>query len=330
MPMDRIEGERHRPRIGGGLYVAAFLTTWSVSGVAHAAAVCVELDTQRDNLAEDERAATRTLLVQTLEEKGQSVVAQRCQKTYRVYHIRLGSSVTVVLSDGSVNRSLKVSKIEDVPRAYSQLVESLLTGKPLGVEAGTVDRSNVTSLQVAPNRVEADSLGYLRLGYGGVAARGLKTGPAFGFGYRYELDRIGIDASFFNFTLIKRASSYEDRSGTWIKLGALYYFDPFANSSLYAGGGVGFGAGNAWVDGTNYSNSGIDFGLSAGFELLRASTIRIFFQFDADLPSYSLDGNIYDASALSSRKDSFYAPSFSLSVGLGFGKANTIRVQKLD
>jgi hypothetical protein len=70
--------------------------------------------------------------------------------------------------------------------------------------------------------------------------------------------------------------------------------------------------------------------LSGGFEFLRASTIRIFLQFDVDLPSYSLGGDIYDASRLTSHKDSFYAPSFSLSVGLGFGKANTIRVQKLD
>jgi hypothetical protein len=315
---------------GKGLYIAAFLSTWCASSGARAVTLCLELDTQRDNLAEDERAATRTLLVQTLEDKGQSVVTQGCQRTYSVYHIRLGSSVTVVLSDGSTSRSLKVSKIEDVPRAYSQLVESLLTGKPLGIEAGAIDRNNVTSAQVAPNRVEADSLGYLRLGYGGVAARGLKMGPAFGFGYRYELDRIGIDASFFNFTLIKRGSSYDDRSGTWIRLGAVYYFDAFANSSLYAGGGVGLGAGNAWVDGTNYENSGIDFGLSGGLEFLRASTIRIFLQFDADLPSYSLGGDVYDASRLTSHKDSFYAPSFSLSVGLGFGKANTIRVQKLD
>jgi hypothetical protein len=229
-----IEGERLRRRMGKGVYIAVFLSTWCASPGAYAetlrntrrgAQVCLELDTQRDNLAQDERAATRTLLVQTLEDKGQSVVTQGCQRTYRVYHIRLGSSVTVVLSDGSTSRSLKVGKIEDVPRAYSQLVESLLTGKPLGIEAGTADRNNVTSAQVAPNRVEADSLGYLRLGYGGVAARGLKMGPAFGFGYRYELDRIGIDASFFNFTLIKTASSYDDRSGTWVRLGAVYYFE---------------------------------------------------------------------------------------------------------
>jgi len=38
----------------------------------------------------------------------------------------------------------------------------------------TVDRTNVTSAQQAPNRVEADSLWYARLGYGGVA------GPSFG------------------------------------------------------------------------------------------------------------------------------------------------------
>ena len=311
-----------------GLTIASFLLFSTLAGAARAADVCVELDAARDNLNESERGATKSLLMQTLEEKGQHVVESGCQVTYRVHHVRLGESVTVALTNGSDSRSLKVSKIDDVSKAYSQLVESLMTGKPLGVEAGTIDRTNVTNAQVSPNRVEADSLWYMRLGYGGIAASGLTTGPAIGGGYRYELDRIGLDLSFFNFVLTDDDSSYE-ATGSWIRLGAVYYFDPFANNSLYAGAGIGWGVGAVLVDDAAYSNSGIDIGLSGGMEFLRASSIRLFIQFDATLPTYTLEGIRFDAAGLSST-DSIYAPSFSLSLGLGFGKSNTIKVQSID
>jgi len=298
--------------------------------VARAADVCVELDAARDNLNESERGATKSLLMQTLEEKGQHVVESGCQVTYRVHHIRLGDSVTVSLANGSGSRSLKVGKIDDVSKAYSQLVESLLSGKPLGVESGSIDRTNVTNAQVSPNRVEADSLWYARLGYGGIAADGLETGPAIGFGYRYELDLIGLDLSFFNFVLTKSESSYDAFTGSWIRLGAVYYFDPFANNSLYVGGGVGWGAGAVFADNTDYSGSGIDVGLSGGMEFLRASSIRLFVQFDATVPTYTLEGTRFDPTGLISTNESIYAPSFSLSLGLGFGKSNTLKVQVLD
>jgi hypothetical protein len=312
------------------LSIAVFLLVSTLAGLVNAATVCAELDTARDNLNETERAATRILLIQVLEEKEQHVVDSGCSVTYRAHHIRLGNSVTVVLSNGSQSRSLKVNKIEEVSKAYSQLAESLISGKPLGVELGTVDRTNVTNDQVSPNRVEADSLWYLRLGYGGIAADGLKTGPAFGFGYRYELDRIAIDASFLNFVLTNDDSTYDAATGSWIRLGANYYFDPYANNSLYAGAGIGWGGGSVTADGLHYSNSGIDVGLSGGFEFLRASSIRLFVQFDATLPTYALKGTRYEADGVTSHRESLYAPSFALSLGLGFGKSNTLKVQHLD
>lgn len=312
------------------LSIATFLWLSTLAGAAGAATVCVEVDKTRDNLNDSERAATRQLLIQALEEKEQRVVESGCQVTYRVHHIRLGNSVTVVLGNGADSRSLKVSKIEDVSKAYSQLAEALITGKPLGVESGTIDRTNVTNDQVSPNRVEADSLWYLRLGYGGLAADGLKAGPAFGFGYRYELDRIAIDASFLNFVLTKDGSSYDAATGSWIRLGAAYYFSPYENHSLYAGAGVGWGGGSVSSDSTHYSNSGIDVGLSAGVEFLRASSIRLFVQLDATLPTYALKGTRYDADGVTSHSDSIYAPSAALSLGLGFGKSNTIKVRHVD
>ena len=141
--------------------------------------------------------------------------------------------------------------------------------------------------------------------------------------------RQALDASFLNLVITKKDSSYNAASGTWIRLGANYYFDPFASSSLYAGAGIGWGGGSADVDGVNYSNSGIDFGLSAGYEMLRASTIRLFVQADANLPTYAIKGTRFDATGTTSTSDSIYAPSFTLSLGLGFGKSKTIAVKQL-
>jgi hypothetical protein len=190
---------------------------------------------------------------------------------------------------------------------------------------GTVDRTNVTSNQQAPNRVEADSLWYARLGYAGIANPGTNTGPAIGFGYRYELDSLAIDLSFVNLMFSSSNDSSASGSsgsagitGSWIKLMALYYNNPTANGSSYLGGGVSWGGTL-----TTYSGSGLQAELSAGYEFLRASSIRMFAQFDATLPLYRVSSSElstypYTATGVTQYA---YSPSFGLSVGLGWGRS---------
>src|SRR5437667_9101822 len=103
------------------------------------------------------------------------------------------------------------------------MVHSLLTGLPMNTANSTVDRTNVTAAQQAPNRVEADSLWYARLGYGTIAGPHTSGGPSFGFGYRYELDSIGIDFSFLNFTVPQTdtSDSSSNFSGSLLRLQAL-------------------------------------------------------------------------------------------------------------
>src|SRR4051812_30857988 len=158
---------------------------------AASADVCVEVDTQRDNLSEADRSATRTMLEQALINNGQKVVTPGagCSATWRVYHVKLGNTVSITMNSPTDSRTMKVRQVEDIPDAHSQMVKSLLSGTPLGVESGSVDRTNVTNTQTSNNRVAADSLFYLRLGYGGVVGSGLTAGPAFGLGWRKELDR---------------------------------------------------------------------------------------------------------------------------------------------
>jgi len=301
-----------------------------------AAAVCVQLDQQHDTLSEPDRNAAVTMLAQTLRQEGLEVADQNCMGVYVVYHVKFGNNVNVFMQGPQGYRQASARTLEEVPALYSQMVRSLISNQPMSTVNGTVDRTNVTSNQQAPNRVEADSLYYVRLGYAGIANPGTNTGPAIGFGYRYELDSLAIDISFFNLMF----SSSNDNSstgssgsagitGSWAKLMALYYNNPTANGSSYFGGGVSWGGTAVSKEDTTagtfttYSGSGLQVELSAGYEFLRASSIRMFAQFDATLPLYRVSStdivtNGYTTAGVTQYA---YSPSFGLSVGLGWGRS---------
>ncbi len=305
------------------------LTAFSLVAVSLAFAApasantCVQLDPARDTLAEGDRTGAVVMLEQTLARMGRQVGRDNCQETFHVYHVRLGASVNVYLQGPQGVREGQASRIEELPQVYDQMVRSLLTGVAMNTATNTVNRENVTHNQQAPRRVEADSLWYARLGYGAVAGAGGAGGPAFGFGYRFELDSLGIDASFLNLVWDSPETNSTTGNtsggginGSWVKLMALYYFDPIANGSLYAGGGVSWG-GTATSDGNYlYSGSGLQGELAGGYEFLRASSIRIFFEVAATLPFYMVDRDDFGATG----GDSAYAPIFTASIGLGWGR----------
>jgi hypothetical protein len=83
-------------------------------------------------------------------------------------------------------------------------------------------------------RADSDSVWYGRVGAGALAQKGLAGGPAFGFGWRYEMDNTAIDASLFNFVLTKRGATFDNLSGSWIRLGLVYYLTPFVDSFFTA------------------------------------------------------------------------------------------------
>jgi hypothetical protein len=337
------------PKMPVALCALLCASTASVVARTAAAAVCVEVDTSRDTLSEGDRNGTRVLLGQALEREGVHVAQENCAGTYSVYHVKLGNSITVFLQGpqgmpqpGMVGamgyRQATARSLEDVPPVYSQMVRSLITGQPMNTANDTVDRTNATAAQQAPNRVEADSLWYARLGYGGALGPSFTHGPAFGFGYRYELDSLGIDLSFLNLMIGNNTDNNSSSgsvgvTGSWIKLMALYFIDPTANRTSYVGGGLGWGA-TAVASATNgssttnstvstYSGSGLQAELSVGYELLRASTIRIFMQLDATLPLYSVHSATVDLTTSNSSTSSSYAPSFVASFGIGWGRSIT-------
>ena len=98
----------------------------------------------------------------------------------------------VTLSGQNRQREGTALGLDDLPALYSQMVRSIVTGRPMD-GFYVMDRTNVTEAQEASRkRVQSDSFGYARLGYGSVFGDRGYGGPTLGFGYRAELDSFGI------------------------------------------------------------------------------------------------------------------------------------------
>src|SRR5215471_8119028 len=194
---------------GGSMITRAVVVACCLTfvGGAAAAQVCVALDAQRDTLAPEDRRAATISMMQALQKNGQQVVAQDCAGTFTFYNVKLGATISVYLyGPGGEYRESRATKLDELPMVYEQLVRALMTGQSMATGGTTVDRTNATVDQMAPRRVQADDLKYLRIGYGSVAGGDLVGGPAFGFGWRHELDRLAIDLSFLNLVVATDAA----------------------------------------------------------------------------------------------------------------------------
>ena len=185
-------------------------------------------------------------------------------------------------------------------------------------EEREITRQNVTWKEANPRRIKADSLYYIRLGYGGTMGSDLGgNGAAFGFGYRYETDMFAVDVSFLNTVL----SIGDDENGAdmdFLRLGGIYFLNPVSDHSLYFGLGLSYGGTLINPGGEDESgddedskwNVGLRANPSVGFEMMRTSTVRLFLQIDAVLPFYQSSNNSGD--------DEEYTPSVYGTVGIGW------------
>ena len=305
------------------LYSLAITIALLLMSSTAAAAVCVQIDEERDNLKPSERLAVKTMVEDTLRKQGLTVAQTNCAKTYTVYSLRLGNSVTANISGPEGSRSQKAASLDELAETYQQVTRALVANEK-GQMAGTT-RHNVTERQAAPRRVQADNIYYLRLGYGVILGGDFAGGPAPGFGWRYELDEFGIDISALNFVI-----DDADADGfhfTLLRLGGLYFFEPVENSTPYMGSALSWG----WT-GVNQQRDGfdeffVDGGLqgevSAGYEFMRASSIRLFVEANAVLPFYRADLDGDDT-------DSTWTPTFGLSLGVGYDPDPDISVEVYD
>jgi hypothetical protein len=300
------------------LFVAAllvgFATPASFAQKSPATEVCIAVDDAHDTLAPADRTAARLLIAKEFEIAGWRVVPDGCSNAYLVSHVKLGYTISVVLTGPAGRREGTARGLDDLIPLYSQMVRSIVTGRPME-GMNVVDRTNVTAAQAqAPHRVSSDSFGYARIGAG-------NHGGSMGFGHRAELDSVAIDVSFLNFThqigsssIDSHGYSYGSSGSTlfsWLKLEGLHFVNTKANSSAYFGGGASWGAGyvsdpNSW---RSWSGTGLQGEVTAGYEFGRASTMRVFVQADATLPFYHM---------VMPGAPSRYVPSYVISVGLGW------------
>jgi hypothetical protein len=312
-----------------GLRIGIVLILLSVSAPVRAQ-VCTVLDETRDTLAPEDRRAAVLSLMQALQKNGEQVVQQGCAATYTVYHVKLGATISVYLYGPQGYREGRAGKLDELPLVYEQLVAALLRNQPVGAP-GTVDRTNATSDQMVPRRVAADDMKFLRLGYGSVTGGDLAGGPSFGFGWRFELDKFALEISILNLIVATDhvgSQSSGRRLGitsSFVQLSGIFFANPLADYTGYVGGGVSWGGSAVYEMATEFSGSGLQGNAFAGYEMFRSSTMRLFVQADAQLPFYQSTPDFCEFS-MNCATGSRYTPSFSLSVGVGWGKPNTIGV----
>jgi hypothetical protein len=199
-------------------------------------------------------------------------------------------------------------------------------------DVSIVDRTNVTASQTTARRIYTESVWYGRLGYGSLFGNDTYGTPALGFGYRAELDSFAIDVSFLNFQFAtENSSSYPGASAqTLLKLSGLYFLSPKANRSAYLGGGLSYGRQNfgGSYEPTNgfytssWEGSGLQGELTAGYEIARVTSFRVFVQADAVLPFYEATAETYPTTPPRGRIvtptiERRRAPSIVVSMGLG-------------
>ena len=66
-------------------------------------------------------------------------------------------------------------------------------------------------------------------------------------------------------------------------------------------------------------SSGLQGKASLGYEMFRASTIRLLVQVDATLPMFRLSREVFDDVTQTLSRDRVYAPTLTLCLGLGWG-----------
>jgi hypothetical protein len=293
----------------------------ATAATAARADVCVVLDQTHDTLSPDDRKGAEISFEQALAKAGVQVTNTNCTVTYTFYNVKLGDSITVYAQGPTGPRQARASKLDELPLVYEQMAHSMVTGQPMGLENGSIDRTNATNDQMAPRRVASDNVKIFRLGYGAVTGISTSTGPVFGAGWRFELDQIGIELAGDIIDATDKSSS-AGLTGD-IRIGVMYYQDPIANASFYYGGGLGYGASGIYYNDMSFAGAGLEGNISVGYETLRASTIRLFGELTATLPFYNANEVDFSGTGTGGHH---WLPSIGLSLGIGWGRSNTISV----
>jgi len=302
--------------------LSTILVTALLGVISPGATVCASIDTQQDTLTPDEQKAAIKLFESSLRQKGLTVVRPPCPMEFRLFHLRLGKSIQVIVQGPDGERMGKAPALEELPAVYSQLTTAFVTGDEPGSELATA-RDAVTSEQAQPRRIRADSLFYFSLGAGSVLGGDRNYGTRFGLGYRHELNQLAIDVSTSLLTALNTPEGNgEDGGGisfSLLRLQGLYFTSPLEAISPYFGGGLSWGATALNTDDRTFTGSGLQAEVTAGLSLLRSTNVRLFVEASATLPLYRSDDEILGIGGDEERVTE-YTPLFGVSLGLGWGR----------
>jgi hypothetical protein len=177
-------------------------------------------------------------------------------------------------------------------------------------------RHEVTLEEATPRRVQSDNLGYVTVGYAATLGGDVAPGPTLGGGYRYELDRFGVDVGVL--LLMAQRDAPATQTGVHAGIRGLFFASPDASATPLLGLGLSFAALGSEIDHVGYSGSGLVGRISLGYEFLRESTIRFLVEVDALLPAFTLARDEGEP-VLSGAKADFWAPNLGLNLGIGWG-----------
>ncbi len=303
------------------LQVLTFVFALLVALPSATATVCVDVDAERDSFDASQQKATRILVEERLQKADKEIGSEDCDATYTVYNLKFGDTIVATLSGPQGQRKLEADSVEELPETYDQLVTSLLEGKT--TEEAT-NRKNVTDGQTNDKRLDADTVVYASTGYGGTFGADYAAGPSIAFGWRHEIRHFAIDFSVADVTIPTNQQDVSPGpSGSWFRVGVMYLFNQYASHTPYVGAGLGFGVTNveqnvnsSTQDEISFQGRGVNVDISGGYELFRASNVRLFIQGDVVLPTYKSQVNDYQQDETST--NSRYTPGFELSMGGGF------------
>jgi hypothetical protein len=277
--------------------------------------ICVETDSAVDALAPADRQYAETVLRRVLERENQLVVTGACTETYRLSHERVDDTYVIRIGNPTGRRRMKAATLDELYVKYQRMVRSLLAAKatahdPIAPEAAApADVTDSLQNDSQPMLQQANdldpfaeqpqvkpSMWYALLGFQ------FTGGPTLTGGYRVRLPSVLLD-----FAAAARGAELHG-----FTLGMKVLMDkPVAETSLYGGGGLSFGAfarGEEYT-GNYYTGGGVHAELTGGIRF-PAGTHQGMIQLDVTLPFYQLSN---DETGITS-----YGATASLTGGIGW------------
>jgi hypothetical protein len=218
-------------------------------------------------------------------------------------------------TESSTSDALDTRDDED-EEAASRVAPTRADGRRDGARGDDGARHAVTLDEATPRRVQSDNLGYVTVGYAATFGGDVAPGPTLGGGYRYELDRFGVDAGVV--LLMAQRDAAATQTGVHAGIRGLFFASPDASATPYLGLGLAFAALGSEIDHAGYSGSGLAGRVSLGYELLRESTIRFVVEADALLPAFTLARDEVEPARAGAKGD-FWGATLGASLGIGWG-----------